>query len=102
MIRFLTHQLDFCVPREISTRNNSEKVEAATAPFQYALKTKAGCERRSRLSDPDRNDNHVYRRGRGARSISRNAMLEGFLRRSDLPFVRMFYGKTRWGSLRAL
>ena len=77
-------------------KQNSEKVEAATAPFQYALKTKAGCERRSRLADPDRvgsrSDNHVYRRGRGVRSISRNAMLEGFLRRSDLPFVRMFYG----------
>ena len=79
----------------------SEKVEAATAPFQYALKTKAGCECVAHvlqtLTDLDPEATIMSIDGVGAHDlISRNAMLEGLLRLEGgdqiLPFVRMFYG----------
>ena len=64
-------------------------VEGATAPFQCALSTKAGCECVSHVvqglteADPD--------------LISREAMLDGLLQvdggGAALPFVRLFYGR---------
>ena len=79
----------------------SKKAEAATAPFQYALSTKAGCECVARilqaLSDRDPEATITSIDGIGALDlISRNAMLEGLLRMEDgdqiLPFVRCFHG----------
>ena len=79
----------------------SKKAEAATAPFQYALSTKAGCECVAHilqaLSDRDPEGTIMSIDGIGAFDlISRNAMLEGLLRMEDgdqiLPFVRCFYG----------
>ena len=76
----------------------SEKVEVATAPFQYALKTKAGCECVAHvlqtLTDLDPEATIVSIDGVGAYDlISRNAMLEGLLRMEGgdqiLPFVRI-------------
>ena len=77
------------------------RVEAATAPFQYALTTKAGCESVAhilqRLTDQDERATIVSIDGVGAYDlISRNAMLEGLARVPEgdrlLPFVRHFYG----------
>ena len=80
-------------------RNKSPRVEAATAPFQYALKTKAGCECVAHvlqtLTDLDPEATVMSIDGVGAYDlISRNAMLEGLLRmeerRSDPPLCEMF------------
>ena len=79
----------------------SKKAEAATAPFQYALSTKAGCECVAHilqtLTDVDERATIVSIDGIGAYDlISRNAMLQGLLMMEDgdrvLPFVRCFYG----------
>ena len=62
----------------------TKKVEAMTAPFQYALSTKAGCECVAHILqsmtdlDPDTTITSID--GVGAYDlISRNAMLEGLL-----------------------
>ena len=77
------------------------RVEAATAPFQYALTTKAGCESVAHIlqsmTDQDERATIVSIDGVGAYDlISRNAMLEGLAAvpggDSLLPFVRHFYG----------
>ena len=79
----------------------AKKVEAATAPFQYALKTKAGCECVAHvlqtLTDTDPDATVMSIDGVGAYDlISRNAMLEGLLRMEGgdqtIPFVRCFHG----------
>ena len=79
----------------------SKKVEVATAPFQYALSTKAGCECVAHilqaLTDRDPEATIMSIDGIGAFDlISRISMLEGLLRMEDgvqlLPFVRCFYG----------
>ena len=79
----------------------AKKAEKATAPFQYALTTKAGCECVAHIlqtiTDMDERATVVSIDGVGAYDlISRNAMLEGLLRMEDgdqvLPFVRCFYG----------
>ena len=88
----------------------SKKVEAATAPFQCALSTKARwCECVAHilqaLSDRDPEATIMSIDGIGAFDlISRNSMLEGLLRMEDgvqlLPFVRCFYGSPStylWG-----
>ena len=80
----------------------SKQVERATAPFQYALSTKAGCECIAHilqtLTDLDGNATIVSIDGVGAYDlISRNAMLRGLLRMENgdqiIPFVRCFYGR---------
>ena len=63
----------------------SKKVEEATAPFQYALSTKAGCECVAHilqsLTDLSPDVTITSIDGVGAHDlISRNAMLEGLLR----------------------
>ena len=77
------------------------RVEAATAPFQNALTTKAGCESVAHilqsLTDQDERATIVSIDGVGAYDlISRNAMLEGLATVPEgdrlLPFVRHFYG----------
>ena len=77
----------------------SKRVEAATAPFQYALKTKAGCECVAHvlqtLTDLDPESTVMSIDVVGAYDlISRNAMLEGHLRMDGgdqiFPFVRCF------------
>ena len=79
----------------------AKKAEAATAPFQYALSTKAGCECVAHivqaLTDQDANATVVTVDGIGAYDlISRSALLQGLLRMEDgdqiLPFARCFYG----------
>ena len=79
----------------------SKQVEAATAPFQYALSTKAGCECVAHIlqcvTDEDPEATVISIDGVGAYDlISRNAMLEGLLKMENgdqiLPFVRCFYG----------
>ena len=79
----------------------AKKAEKATAPFQYALSTKAGCECIAHilqaLTDRDANATVVTVDGVGAYDlISKNAMMEGILKMEDgdqiLPFVRCFYG----------
>ena len=79
----------------------SKKVEKATAPFQYALSTKAGCECVAHilqsLTDVDPEATVISIDGVGACDlISRNTMMEGLLNMADgdqiLPFVRCFYG----------
>ena len=84
-----------------------EKVEAATAPFQYALSTKAGCECVAHIlqtfTDLDPEATIMSIDGVGAYDlISWNAMLEGLLRMEGgdqiLPFVKCFHGRTRWAS----
>ena len=78
-----------------------KKIEAATAPFQYAPSTKAGCECVAHvlqtLIDLDPEAAIMSIDGVGAYDlISRNAMLEGLLRMEGkdqiLPFVRCFFG----------
>ena len=77
----------------------AKKVETATAPFQYALKTKAGCECVAHvlqtLTDTDPEATVLSIDGVGAYDlISRNAMLEGLLRMEGgdqiLPLCEMF------------
>ena len=79
----------------------ARQAEEATAPHQYALNTKVGCECVAHilqtLTDLDPEATIVSIDGVGAYdSISRNAMLEGLLRMEDgervFPFVRRFYG----------
>ena len=78
----------------------SKQVEEATAPFQYALSTKAGCECVAlflqSLTDLGPEVTITSIDGAGAHDlISRNAILEGLLRMEGgdqiLSFVRMFY-----------
>ena len=87
----------------------SKRVEAATAPFQYALKTKAGCESVAHvlqtLTDLDPEATVMSLDGVGAYDlISRNAMLEGLLRMGGRDVFTAahphVYGKTRWVSHR--
>ena len=71
-----------------------EAVKAATAPFQYALSTRAGCECVA-MSDLNPNATITSIDGVSAYdSISRRAMLEEKVPggREVLPFVLMFYG----------
>ena len=79
----------------------SKQAEKATAPFQYALSTKARCECVAHIlqamTDRDSQATVVSIDGVGAYDlISRNAMLEGLVRMEGgdqiLPFVRCFYG----------
>ena len=80
----------------------AKKVEETTAPFQYALTTKGGCECVAHilqtLTEFNQETTIISIDGVGAYDlISRNAaMMEGLLRMEDgdqiLPFVRMFYG----------
>ena len=78
----------------------AKQVEAATAPFQYALSTKAGCECVAHMlqSLTDLNPEVTVTSIDGVEAydlISRSVMLEGLLRMEGgdqiLPFVRMFY-----------
>ena len=78
------------------------KVEVATTPHQYALRTKAGCEIVAHilqvLTDLDPNATVVSVDGIGAYDlISRNSMLQGVRHMADgeqlLPFVRAMYGQ---------
>ena len=80
----------------------SKEVEEATAPFQYALKTKSGCECVSHvlqtLTQSSPRCAVVSVDGVGAFDlVSRNAMLRGLMSLSSggrlLPFVRRFYGQ---------
>ena len=80
----------------------SKNAEKATAPFQYALSTRAGCECVAHvvqaLTDLNPEATVVSIDGIGAFDlISRNAMLEGLLQMENgdqvLPFVRNFYGR---------
>ena len=73
----------------------SKQVEAATAPFQYALSTKAGCECVAHIlqTSTDLDPEATVMSIDGAYDlISRNAMLEGQGGDQILPFVRCFYG----------
>ena len=92
------------VARTVAKQVASE-VEKATAPFQYALSTKAGwkcvAHIMQSLTDQDTEATVVSIDGVGAYDlISRRAMLEGLLRmeRGDqiIPFVRMFYSAYLW------
>ena len=76
-------------------------VESATAPYQYALRTRAGCECIAHalqgLCDVDPNATIISIDGIGAfDQISRAAMLEGLMNVEGggqaIPFVRSFYG----------
>ena len=76
-------------------------VESATAPFQYALSTRAGCECIAHalqgLCDVDPNATIISIDGISAYDqISRAAMMDGLLNVAGggkaLPFVKMFYG----------
>ena len=80
----------------------ADRVEEATSPHQYALKTKAGCETVAHilqvLTDADPNATVASVDGIGAFDlISRNAMMKGVRHLVDgeqiLPFVRAFYGR---------
>ena len=75
--------------------------EKATAPFQYALRTRAGCECVSHvlqtLVDQDPNATILSLDGVGAFDlVSHNAMLQGLFGMEGgdrlFPFVRVFYG----------
>ena len=88
------------VARTIAT-HVSKQAEKATAPFQYALSTKAGCECVAHIlqamTDRDSQATTVSIDGVGAYDlISRNAMLEGLVRMEGgvqiLPFVQCCYG----------
>ena len=85
----------------------SKNAEKATAPFQHALSTLAGCECVAHavqaLTDLNPEATVVSIDGIGAFDlISRNAMLEGLLQMENgdqvLPFVRNFHGRpsTLW------
>ena len=78
----------------------AKKVEETTAPFQYALTTKGGCECVAHilqtLTELNQETTIISIDGVGAYDlISKNAMMEGLLKMEDgdqiLPFVRMFY-----------
>ena len=78
-----------------------DQVEKATAPYQFALKTRAGCECVSHtlrtLAEMDEATTILSVDGVGAFDlISRSAMMQGLVDMPDgvkvLPFVRMFYG----------
>ena len=77
----------------------SKKVEEATAPFEYTLSTKAGCECVAHilqsLTDLSPEVTFTSIDGGAYDLISRNAMLEGLFRMEGgdqiLPFVHMFY-----------
>ena len=78
----------------------AQQVGAVTAPFHYALSTKAGCERVAHmlqsLTDLNPEVTVTSIDGVGAYDlISHSAMLEGLLRMEDgdqiLPFLRMFH-----------
>ena len=78
-----------------------DQVEQATAPYQFALKTRAGCECVSHtlrtLAEMDEATTILSVDGVGAFDlISRSAMKQGLVDMPDgvkvLPFVRMFYG----------
>ena len=80
----------------------ADAVEAATAPFQYALKTKGGCECVAHIlqavTDMDERATIVSVDGLGAFDlVSRKAMLLGLMAVEGgpqlLPFVRTFYGQ---------
>ena len=80
----------------------TKKVEEATAPHQYALETKAGCETVAHIlqviTDLDPDATVVSVDGVGAFDlVSRNSMVEGLRRVVDgeqiLPFVGAFYGQ---------
>ena len=79
-------------------------VEKATAPFQYALSTRAGCECIGHalqfLTQRDPSATITSTDGIGAfDTISRTAMMSGLAEvdPSVLPFVRLFYGsKSRY------
>ena len=71
----------------------AKKVEKATAPFQYAQTTKAGCECVAHIlqtiTDKDERATVVSIDGVGAYLISRNSMMEGMEDGDQvLPFVR--------------
>ena len=79
----------------------ASSAEKATAPFQYALRTRAGCECVSHvfqtLTDLDPSATILSVDGVGAFDlVSHNAMMEGLLGMEGgdqiLPFVRLFYG----------
>ena len=78
------------------------KVEVATSPHQYALKTKAGCETVAHilqaLTDFDGDATVVFVDGVGAFDlISRVSMMKGLRHAVDgesiIPFVRSLYGQ---------
>ena len=76
-----------------------DAVMAATAPFQYALSTRAGCEciahALQAITEMDPNATVLSIDGIGAFDlISRGSMLQGLhnVAPSALPFVRQFYG----------
>ena len=80
----------------------AKQVEAATAPWQHAVTTRAGCECVVHLlqhsTDGDANTTIISVDGTGAFDlVSRNAMLRGWMGIEDggkvLPFVRTFYGQ---------
>ena len=78
-----------------------QAVEACTAPFQYALSTKAGCEciphTLQALCELNPEATVISVDGISAIDLSRRAMLEVFNSvlggAEALPFVRMFYGQ---------
>ena len=79
----------------------AKKVESATAPFQHALNTRAGCECVSHalqsLTDLDESATLLSVDGVGAFDfVSRKAMLQGLLNMEGgdnlLPLARQFYG----------
>ena len=79
----------------------SKVVEESTAPFQYALSTRVGCECVAHIvqaiTSSDESATVVSVDGIGAFDlISRNAMMEGLMDIDGgvavLPFVRQFYG----------
>ena len=83
----------------------STEAEAATALFQYAPSTRAGCECvayfMGALTDFNPEATVVSIDATGAHDIiSRNAVLEGLLQVENgdqvLPFMRNFYGQRRW------
>ena len=80
----------------------ADAVEAATAPFQYALKTKGGCECVAHIlqavTEKDERATIVSVDGLGAFDlVSRKAMLQGLMAVEGgpklLPFLRTFYGQ---------
>ena len=88
------------VARTISQQIGSV-VESATAPFQYALSTRAGCEcvahALQALSEVDERTTIMSMDGTSAYDlISRRAMLAGLAHieggREVLPFVKLFFG----------
>ena len=88
------------VARTIS-KQVAKQVEKATAPFQHALTTKAGCECVAHILQTitDRDERATVVSIDGVRAydlISRDAMMEGLLKMEKgdqiLPFVRCFYG----------